>query len=174
MNIDKIIDQETIDYLRTNKQEISPELLKTLRSHGNEGKQIALDILDLEKDNEQYYLDAFGNRMSFNGNRRLKKAFTKIPLTPIHIEELKRCKEDIHYFKENYVKIITPKGINFPDLRPYQDDFIDVIVPDENESIVSLQPRQSGKTVTVGVYLAHTFIFKNEITFLYIYDYIVE
>ena len=27
--------------------------------------------------NEEYYLDAFGNRISFNGNRRLKKAFTK-------------------------------------------------------------------------------------------------
>ena len=157
--IRQIFTKKTIEHLRNNKHEITSELLKELRSHGNIGKQIALDILDLPKDNEQYYLDAFGSRMSFNGNRRLKKAFTKVSLSPIHFKELERCSNDIHYFKENYVKITTPKGLNFPDLRNYQDDFINVIIPDDNEAIVGLCPRQSGKTVTVGIYLAHKYIF---------------
>lgn len=159
--ITKTFTKEVIEYLQQNKNEITPELLHKLREEGNTGKQIALDILDLDKDNEQYYLDAYGNRMFFNGNRRLKKAFSKIDLTNIHIEELKKCKEDIHYFKDNYVKILTPKGLNFPDMRKYQDDFIDVILPGENEEIVGLLPRQSGKTVNVGIYLAWQFIFGN-------------
>ena len=157
--IKQIFTKETIEHLRNNKHEITSELLKELRSHGNTGKQIALDILDLPKDNEQYYLDAFGSRMSFNGNRRLKKAFTKVSLSPIHFKELEKCANDIHYFKENYVKITTPKGLNFPDLRIYQDDFINTIIPDDNEAIVGLCPRQSGKTLTVGIYLAHKYIF---------------
>ena len=157
-----ILDNDTIQYFRRNKSEITPELLEALREKGNEGKQAVLDILDLEKDNEQYYLDAFGNRMSFNGNRRLKKSFTKVSISEIHQLELTKCAEDIHYFKENYVKIVTPKGINFPDLRSYQDDFINSILPDENESIISLQPRQSGKTVTLGIYLAWQFLFNKD------------
>jgi hypothetical protein len=133
---------EVIEYLRTNKDEITSELLDALRSTGKEGKQIALDILDIDKDNEQYYLDAFGNRISFNGNRRLKKPFIKLNLSKIHKEEIEKCANDIHYFKDNYVKIKTKAGVNFPDLRPYQDDFINDIIPDENEDNIGLMGRQ--------------------------------
>ena len=164
MILKDVFTKDVVEHLKANKHEITEELLATMREFGNEGKKLALDILDLEKDNEQYYLDAFGNRISFDGNRRLKKAYTKLPLAPIHIRELEKCAESIHYFKENYIKITTPKGINFPDLREYQDNFIDVIMPDDNESIVSLQPRQSGKTVTVGIYLSFMFIFKRDMS----------
>lgn len=141
-DITKIIDKETIEYLKANKHEITQELLSALREHGNAGKQIALDVLDLEKDNEQYYLDAFGKRMSFNGNRRLKKSFTKMNLYPIHVQEIETCARDIHYFKDNYVKIKTKNGVNFPDLREYQNNFIDSILPDEHEDNVGLMGRQ--------------------------------
>ena len=140
--INDIFNIETINYLRENKHEITSDLLDELRSHGNEGKQIALDILDLPKDEEQYYLDAFGNRISFSGNRRLKKQFTKLELSPIHIEEIKKCSEDLHYFKDNYIKIKTKSGVNFPDLRPYQNDFLEAILPDENEDNIGLMGRQ--------------------------------
>lgn len=147
-----IFTKEIQQHYKNNKHEITSELLETLRSYGNEGKHIALEILDFEKDSEQYYLDAFGNRVSFNGNRRLKKSFTKLDLAPIHIEELKRCQEDIHYFKDNYVKIKTKSGINFPDMRSYQNDFITLMQDDDKESVVSLQPRQcccSGTSINV-------------------------
>lgn len=163
MSIKKIIDQETIDYLQQNQNEITSDLLEALRAHGNEGKRIALEILDLPKDNEQYYLDAFGNRMSFNGNRRLKKAFTKVNLYPIHKEEIARCAADIHYYKDNYVQIKTKSGVNFPDIRPYQNDFLDAIIPDENEDNIGLMGRQSGKSISTAIYLSHKFNFGKDI-----------
>lgn len=163
MTIKNIFTDNVISALRDNPNEITRELIDTLRLQGNEGKQIALDILDMPKDHEQYYLDAFGNRISFDGNRRLKKAFTKLNLSKIHEEEIERCRNDIHYFKDNYVKIKTKSGINFPDMREYQNGFIDVMNNDNHESIVSLQGRQSGKSVTTSIYLAHCVLFKTEI-----------
>lgn len=146
-----IFTDEVIDFYKKNKQEITSELLNTLRAYGNEGKHIALDILDIEKDEEQYYLDSFGNRMSFNGNRRVKKAFSKLPLYPIHHEELRKCMEDLEYFKDNYVKIRTKSGVNFPDMRDYQNMFIEEL-NDDSEGIIGLMGRQccsAGTTVTV-------------------------
>lgn len=163
MSLTQIIDQATIDYLKANKHDITMELLDALREHGNEGKHLALEILDLPKDNEQYYLDAFGNRMSFNGNRRLKKAFSKLSLHPIHVQELERCANDIHYYKDNYVKIKTKAGVNFPDLRSYQNEFIDSILPDENEDNIGLMGRQSGKSISTAIYLSHKFNFGKDI-----------
>lgn len=158
----KVFTKDIIQHLKNNKSEITEDLLEVLRSYGNEGKQIALDILDIAKDDEEYYLDAYNNRISQNGNRMLKKPFVKLPLSEIHKIEIQKCHDDIHYFNENYVKIVTPRGINFPDLRGYQKDFIDVISPDENEDIVSLQSRQSGKSVTVAIYLSHTYTFNED------------
>ncbi len=163
MSLNQIIDQKTIEHLKENKHLITLDLLDALRQHGNDGKQIALDILDLAKDNEQYYLDAFGNRMSFNGNRRLKKAFSKLSISPIHEQEILRCAQDIHYFKDNYVRIKTKTGVNFPDLRQYQDDFINSIIPDEHEDNIGLMGRQSGKSISTAIYLAHKFNFGKDI-----------
>jgi len=163
MSIKKIFTDDVIEHLRSNKSEVTSELLAELRSQGNEGKQIAIDILDLEKDNEQYYLDSYQNRISFNGNRRLKKPFTKLPLSPIHIEEMEKCASDIHYFKDNYIKIKTKSGVNFPDIRPYQDEFINSIIPDENEDNIGLMGRQSGKSISTAIYLAWVFNFGKDI-----------
>lgn len=157
-----IFTDEVIDFYKKNKQEITSELLCTLRSYGNEGKHIALDILDIEKDEEQYYLDAFGNRMSFNGNRRVKKAFSKLPLYPIHHDELRKCMEDLEYFKDNYVKIRTKSGVNFPDMRDYQNMFIEEL-NDDSEGIIGLMGRQSGKSITTSIYLSHLYCFKYEL-----------
>ncbi len=140
--IKEIFTKDIISHYKENKDEITTELLNSLRTQGNTGKQIALEILDFEKDQEQYYLDAFGNRISQNGNRRLKKPFTKLDISLIHKEEIKKCSEDIHYYMDNYVKIKTKKGINFPELRTYQKDFIDTVTPDENESVIGLMGRQ--------------------------------
>jgi hypothetical protein len=137
----QIFKPEIIEFLKNNKDQITGELLEELRSFGNEGKHLALEILDFPKDSEQYYLDSFGNRITFNGNRRLKKQFTKLDLSPIHIEELQRCADDIHYFKDNYVKIRTKSGVNFPEVRSYQNDFISLLNSDE-EGIVGLMGRQ--------------------------------
>lgn len=132
---------EVIDYLKNNKQEITRELLDELQKT-KEGKNIAFKILDLEKNDEGFYLDAFGKEISYQKIPTLKNRSRKLTLSPIHIEEIKKCKEDIFYFMDNYVKIKTPRGVDYPDLRYYQIDFLNHILPDEHESIVALLPRQ--------------------------------
>ena len=159
----EIFNTDIVEFLKNNKDQITGELLEELRSFGNEGKHLALEILDFPKDSEQYYLDSFGNRISFDGNRALKKKFTKLDLSPIHIEELQKCADDIHYFKDNYIKIVTPKGVNFPDIRDYQNEFIDTILPDEHENIAGKMSRQSGKSVSTGIYLTWMYNFTAEL-----------
>ena len=148
MDIKEIFKPEIIEYYKTNKSEITKELLDQLRNSGNEGKQIALDILDTEKSEDNYYLDAFGNKISFLGDRNLKKAFTQMKLSQIHIDEIKRCSEDLNYFMDNYIKIRTKKGYDFAELRSYQQRFLDVLNSD-SESIVAMLGRQciSGETL---------------------------
>lgn len=158
----EIFTDEIVTHLKKNKGEITMDLLDELRSFGNEGKDIALEILDIEKDSENYYLDAFGNRISFNGNRRLKKSFTKMPLAPIHIQEIERCVSDIHYYKDNYVKIRTKSGITFPDMRQYQNDFIKLLSDPNEEAIIGYIGRQSSKTISTSIYLSHLFTFDEE------------
>lgn len=136
-----IFKPEVITYLKNNKQEITRDLLNELQKT-KEGKNIAFKILDLEKNDEGFYLDAFGKEISYQKIPSLKNRSRKLALSPIHTEEIKKCKEDIFYFMNNYVKIKTPKGVDYPDLRYYQIDFLNHILPDEHESIVALLPRQ--------------------------------
>lgn len=144
--IRQIFTDDVIKHYSENKNEITRELLDKLHET-KEGKQIALEILDTPQTEDYYHLDAFGEKISNNGNRQLKKPFTEMKLAPIHFEEIKRCKEDLNYFRENYIKIRTPTGINFPDVREYQQGFLDILTSPQ-ENIVSLQPRQccSGNT----------------------------
>lgn len=162
MDINQVFTPEIIEYYKTNKSEITKELLDQLRNSGNEGKQIALDILDTEKSEDNYYLDAFGNKISFLGDRNLKKAFTQMKLSQIHIDEIKRCSEDLNYFMDNYIKIRTKKGYDFAELRSYQQRFLDVLNSD-SESIVAMLGRQSGKSVTVAIFMAWHFNFNHNL-----------
>lgn len=162
--IGEILSLEEIEYFKNNKDQITEELLKLLRSKGNLGKKIALQILDTEQDNEKYYLDAFGNRISYNGDRALKKASIKMKLSDIHLKEMKKCKDDINYFMNNYVQIMTKSGTTFPELREYQKELLDVISKPENEKIIVKLSRQGGKSVVTGVNLLHVFNFEKDIT----------
>lgn len=157
--LNKIINEKTKEYLKRNQHEITPDLIEAIREHGNPGKHLALEILDLPKDADNYYLDAFGNRISFNGNRRLKKPFTKLGISPIHEYEIERCAEDIHYYKDNYIKITTKSGVDFPDLREYQNDFIDCISSEEYDDYIGLMGRQSGKSISTGIHASHKYNF---------------
>ena len=157
----KIFTDEIVEHYKNNKHLITFELLQKLRSYGNEGKQIALDILDTEKTVDNYYLDAFGEKIAFLGDREIKRPFTRMNLSQIHIDELKRCAESLDYFRENYIKIRTKDGINFPEMRAYQEGFLNALTSDY-ETIVSLQPRQSGKSVTTAIYMVWLFNFDHD------------
>ena len=162
MDINSIFTEEVINHYKTNKNLITSELLDKLRSFGERGKDIALEILDTEKSDDNYYLDAFGEKISNNGNRNQKKAFTQMKLSKIHLIEIEKCKNDLMYFKDNYVKILTKSGYSFPETRPYQEEFLKDMIDDTYENIVSLQGRQSGKSITVSIYLAHKFNFGSD------------
>ena len=142
MDINSIFTEEVINHYKANKNLITSELLDKLRSFGERGKDIALEILDTEKSNDNYYLDAFGEKISNNGNRNQKKAFTQMKLSKIHLIEIEKCKNDLMYFKDNYVKILTKSGYSFPETRPYQEEFLKDMIDDTYENIVSLQGRQ--------------------------------
>ena len=159
-----MLSKEEIKYFKTHKNEITDELLETLRSQGKLGKAQALEILDLLKDSDNYYLDAYNTRISYNGSRGLKKAYTKLNLSPIHISELEKCENDPLYFLRNYVRMTTPKGFDFVDSRPYQDEFIQLLSDDSIENVISMQPRQSSKSTTTSVKLAHLYCFKKDLT----------
>ena len=156
-----ILSAEQIKVLKENKELITSEILDELRKT-KEGKSVALEILDIERDNEDYYLDAFGSRISFNGNRQIKPFHTKINLSDIHIQEIKRCSEDVDYFKNNYVQFRTKSGIGFPDHREYQEKFIHSL-NDENDQYLVVFPRQAGKSATTAVWLTWLFLFKEQI-----------
>ena len=126
----------------------------------NTEKANVLKLLDIPKNDEGYYLDAFGNSCSYKGIRTLKRPYTKLPLTQDHLTEIQKCSEDLFYFVRNYCRIITPFGVNFPEFRQYQIDFLKSLsaVGDNVSSI----PRQSGKSVTVGLYTLHYAIFNKD------------
>ena len=157
-----ILSNEQIELLKNNKNLITEELLDALRET-KEGKSVALQILDIPKDDEDYYLDAFGSRISFDGNRQIKPCYTKIQLTDIQIKEIQKCSEDIDYFKANYVQFKTKSGIGFPDHRKYQDDFIHA-PNDEHDQYIVVFPRQAGKSATTAVWLTWLFLFKADIS----------
>ena len=156
-----ILSTEQIKVLKENKTLITSEILSELRKT-KEGKAVALEILDIEKDSEDYYLDAFGGRIAFNGNRQIKPFHTKINLSDIHIQEIKKCSEDIDYFKNNYVQFRTKSGIGFPEHREYQENFIHSL-NDENEQYLVVFPRQAGKSATTAVWLTWLFLFKEQL-----------
>lgn len=160
--LNMILSNEQIELLKNNKNLITEELLDALRET-KEGKSVALQILDIPKDDEDYYLDAFGSRISFDGNRQIKPCYTKIQLTDIQIKEIQKCSEDIDYFKANYVQFKTKSGIGFPDHRKYQDDFIHAL-NDEHDQYIVVFPRQAGKSATTAVWLTWLFLFKADIS----------
>ena len=160
--LNMILSNEQIELLKNNKNLITEELLDALRET-KEGKSVALQILDIAKDDEDYYLDAFGSRISFDGNRQIKPCYTKIQLTDIQIKEIQKCSEDIDYFKANYVQFKTKSGIGFPDHRKYQDDFIHAL-NDEHDQYIVVFPRQAGKSATTAVWLTWLFLFKADIS----------
>ena len=83
----------------------------------------------------------------FNGNINLKKAGAAIPYSEEDIREIIRCKEDIIYFTENYVKIISIDDGKVPfTLYPYQREMLKAYK--DNQQVICLTCRQAGKCVT--------------------------
>jgi hypothetical protein len=108
-------------------------------------------LLDLPKDSGGYYLNRFNERTAYNGIRDLKRSYTEFPLSPVHLNEIQKATSDYYYFRKYYIKIVTRNGIQRPEPREYQERLEESFL--KLEDTIVLFPRQSGKTVTAGVYL---------------------
>lgn len=99
----------------------------------------------------------------YNGNTNLKQVGYVIPFTKDQIQELIRCKNDPIYFIQKYVKIVSLDFglVNF-DLYDYQKNFINII--ENNRKIISMQPRQMGKSQTVAAYILWYTLFQSNKT----------
>lgn len=144
-----MLTKDEIKFFKENKHEITKEILDILRSKGNDGKRQAVEILETEQNDRRYYIDSSGQPISFDGNKALKKPGTLMSLHNIHEEEIERCATDFNYFRENYIQIKTPKGIDFPEIRDYQQRLISAMLEDKNEEVVGLIGRQciSGNSI---------------------------
>ena len=108
-------------------------------------------IMDLNKNENGYYKDIYGNRVSYDGIRTLMKAGTELPLSKIHENEIEKCKNDFKYFRKHYCLITTRNGLARPELRHYQVALEDELLT--LEDTVVLYPRQcisSSTNITIN------------------------
>lgn len=91
-------------------------------------------------------------------NPSIKKVGLNEEYTREQVEEYIRCSNDVSYFTENYVKIVSlDKGLVPFILRPYQKRLVESYA--NNKNTITLQPRQGGKTVTTAAFMLWFAIF---------------
>lgn len=101
---------------------------------------------------------------SYKNNPLLKGVGQKINYTEDQIKELILCKEDPVYFIKTYCKIVSldhEEPILF-DLYGFQERFINTVHTERK--VISMMPRQMGKTTTTAGYLIHQVIFNGSYT----------
>lgn len=107
-------------------------------------------------DNIQELLNLF----SFRGNTKLRPEGAVIEYTAGMIEEYIKCKKDPVYFIKKYIYIVHPdRGVVKFNLYDYQEELINAY--HKNRRIITVQPRQSGKTITSAAYLLWFIIFND-------------
>lgn len=99
----------------------------------------------------------------YNANPQLKAAGVPVPFTQEQVQEYITCKNDPIYFIKKYVKIISlDHGLIPFKLYPYQEKFINAI--HKENRVISMQPRQHGKSQTVAAYILHYVLFNDHKT----------
>lgn len=99
----------------------------------------------------------------YNSNSSLKAANVPVHFTENQIREYVRCQNDPVYFIKTYCKIISlDKGLVPFELFDYQVRFIETI--HKENRVVSMQPRQMGKSQTVAAYILHYTLFNEHKT----------
>ena len=104
------------------------------------------------------------NKNSYNGNRSLKQIGYEIQYTFDQVQEILKCKDDPIYFIKKYCKIVSLDSEQLVpfDLFPYQEKFIQTL--QDNRRVISMQPRQMGKSQTVAAYVLWYSLFNNNKT----------
>lgn len=101
--------------------------------------------------------------VGYKGNNFLKKSGTSINWTPEMLSEYIKCKDDIVYFTNTYIKIIhVDRGmINFIPFD-FQEQIIETV--HKNRFTILNCSRQSGKTTAISANILHYVIFNSEKT----------
>ena len=101
---------------------------------------------------------------SYNGNENLKQIGYVIQYSGEQVQEILKCKDEPIYFIKKYCKIVSLDSellVDF-DLYSYQENFINLI--NDNRRVISMQPRQMGKSQTVAAYILWYSLFNNNKT----------
>lgn len=89
----------------------------------------------------------FKEKNCYKNSINLKAGNVRIPYTPEQIQEVIKCRQNIHHFNSNYVKILSlDEGLVSFDSYPYQKDMLDSCI--NNRFNIFLLSRQLGKCVT--------------------------
>lgn len=92
------------------------------------------------------------------GNQNLKKIGSRLAFNQQEIDEYILCAEDPKHFIKNHCKIVSlDDGLVPFRLYKYQENFIDIL--QGNRWVISMQPRQSGKSQLVAAYILWFCIF---------------
>lgn len=101
--------------------------------------------------------------IKYNGNTRLKQAGIEIEYTKDQVIEIARCARDVIYFIEKYCRIVSlDHGLVDFKLYDYQKKFIGLC--ERERRVISMQPRQSGKTQVVAAFILHYTLFEENKT----------
>lgn len=91
----------------------------------------------------------------------VKRPNEEVEYTQEQIEELIKCRDDVLYFVQNYVKIVTlDHGEVLFEPRPYQIETLELLT--NNRFFIGLWGRQSGKTTIVAAYALWYAIFNSD------------
>ena len=95
---------------------------------------------------------------TYKGNQNLKGKEVPIRWTKKRIAEYEKCKNDIVYFSEKYIKIVhVDHGLIPITLYDYQKEIIEEC--DKNRRVTVVTSRQAGKTTTAVCIILHYVLF---------------
>lgn len=95
------------------------------------------------------------------GNPKLKKSGVQIDFTEEQVKEIVTCSQDIEYFCENYMKIVSiDEGLVAFQPYQYQKDIMHAV--EDNRFVICKMPRQTGKTTTMAAVICHFAMFNPE------------
>lgn len=80
--------------------------------------------------------------------------------TPYEVEEIRKCKNDVLYFANNYAQVMTEEGIRQIELRDYQSEILESF--NNNRFNILDASRQIGKSVMSAIFIAWFLIFHTD------------
>ncbi len=72
--------------------------------------------------------------------------------TQEELDEIQKCMSDIQYYAEKYCRVMTDEGVANIELRDYQHEIIQSFK--DNRFNILMSARQSGKTITTGIFIS--------------------